>query len=54
MDRLAGLIGPRALSLPGTIEPTVGYIRGQWQQMQWQVEQESYDALGNERETLFG
>lgn len=48
VDVLAGLIGPRALTLPGTIDPTIGYIREQWESMQWQVGQETYAAIGNE------
>ena len=48
VDVLAGQIGPRALTLPGTIDPTIGYIREQWESMQWQVGQETYDAIGNE------
>ncbi len=30
VGRLAGLIGPRTLARPKTIEATLGYIRGQW------------------------
>ncbi|TWU02817.1 hypothetical protein Pla52n_38770 [Stieleria varia] len=29
VDRLAGLIGPRALSKPKTIQAMIGYIEGQ-------------------------
>ncbi|QDT05102.1 hypothetical protein K227x_35000 [Rubripirellula lacrimiformis] len=30
VDRLAGLIGPRTLQKPKTIQATIGYIEGQW------------------------
>ena len=33
VDRLAGLIGPRTLSKPKTIQATIGYIEGQWSEM---------------------
>jgi hypothetical protein len=46
VDCLAALIGPRALNLPGTIDPAIGYIRKTWERMGWSVRKESYDALG--------
>jgi Zn-dependent M28 family amino/carboxypeptidase len=47
VDRLAGLIGPRTLARPKTIEATLGYIAGQWQSMGYTVQRETYDALGS-------
>lgn len=52
VDRLAGLIGPRTLSRPGTIAATIGYIQGQWTEMGYSVESERYDALGDEATNL--
>lgn len=46
VDRLAGLIGPRTLSKPKSIQATVGYIRGQWESMGFEVAEEAFDALG--------
>ena len=47
VDRLAGLIGPRTLKRPKTIEATIGYIRGQWNDMGYSVAEETYDAIGD-------
>ncbi len=47
VDRLAGLIGPRYLKKPKTIEATVGYIEGQWAGMGYDIAREPYDALGD-------
>ncbi len=47
VDRLAGLIGPRTLARPKTIEATLGYIRGQWTGMKYCVVDENFDALGD-------
>ncbi|MFN6129691.1 MAG: M28 family metallopeptidase [Planctomycetota bacterium] len=52
VDRLAGLIGPRYLLKPKTIQATIGYIEGQWSRMGYSVSQECYDALGNEATNL--
>jgi len=52
VDRLAGLIGPRTLSNPKTIEATIGYIEGQWAEMGYNHDRECYDALGNEATNL--
>lgn len=52
VDRLAGLIGPRVLTRPGSIEPTLGYLRGQWREMDWQISEETYDALGEQATNL--
>ncbi len=52
VDRLAGLIGPRYLQKPKTIQATIGYIEGQWTRMGYSVSQECYDALGNEATNL--
>lgn len=48
VDRLAGLIGPRYLKKPKTIEATIGYIEGQWRSMGYDVQRERFDALGDE------
>ena len=52
VDRLAGLIGPRAFSRAGSIEATLGYLRGQWNAMEWDIESETYDAIGHEATNL--
>lgn len=46
VDRLAGLIGPRVYEKPKSIEAAMGYIRGQWAQMQQEIVEEPFDALG--------
>lgn len=52
VDRLAGLIGPRTLAKPKTIQATIGYIETQWNEMGYSVERETYDALGNQATNL--
>lgn len=52
VDRLAGLIGPRTLEQPKTIEATIGYLKGQWRQMGHEVRDETYDAIGTEATNL--
>lgn len=52
VERLAGLIGPRILSKPKTIEATVGYIRGQWSEMGYAVKDEPFEALGQDASNL--
>ena len=47
VDRLAGLIGPRFLQKPKSIQATIGYIEGQWAKMDCTCSRECYDALGN-------
>lgn len=47
VDRLAGLIGPRTLGKPATIDATLGYLRGQWTEMGYQVSDESYTVLSD-------
>ncbi|MEM6777419.1 MAG: hypothetical protein AAF670_07160 [Planctomycetota bacterium] len=47
VDRLAGLIGPRTLSKPKTIEAAIGYIEGQWSDMGLAIDRECYDAMGD-------
>lgn len=47
VDRLAGLIGPRILSKPKTIEATVGYIENQWREMGFDVQRETFAAIGD-------
>jgi Zn-dependent M28 family amino/carboxypeptidase len=52
VDRLAGLIGPRYLAKPKSIEATTGYIENQWSDMGFSVERETYDALGADASNL--
>ncbi|EGF28739.1 M28 family peptidase [Rhodopirellula baltica] len=52
VDRLAGLIGPRTLSNPKTIQATIGYIEGQWAKMGCSHSRECYDAMGDEATNL--
>ena len=47
VDRLAGLIGPRWLGKPSSIDATIGYITGQWSAMGYEVRPERYDAIGD-------
>ncbi len=47
VDRLAGLIGPRTISKPKTIQATIGYLRAQWESMGFEVAEEPFDALGD-------
>jgi len=53
VDRLAGLIGPRTLAKPKTIQATLGYLEGQWKAMGYAVQRETYDALGDQATNLF-
>jgi Zn-dependent M28 family amino/carboxypeptidase len=48
VDRLAGLIGPRHLQKPKSIQATIGYIEGQWAEMGFAVAREAYEALGDQ------
>lgn len=52
VDRLAGLIGPRTLRKPKTIQATIGYLEAQWSEMGYFCEQECYDADGDEATNL--
>jgi hypothetical protein len=52
VDRLAGLIGPRYLQKPKTIQATIGYIEGQWAGMGYQSSHECYDAVGDQATNL--
>ena len=52
VDRLAGLIGPRYLQKPTTIQATIGYIEGQWGSMGYKSSHECYDAIGNQATNL--
>jgi len=52
VDRLAGLIGPRYLQKPKTIQATIGYIEGQWGSMGYKSSQECYDAIGDRATNL--
>ena len=47
VDRLAGLIGPRVLCKPATIDASIGYITGHWKDMGYEVRREEFDALGD-------
>ncbi len=52
VDRLAGLIGPRYLQKPKTIQATIGYIEGQWGGMGYKSSHECYDAIGDQATNL--
>jgi Zn-dependent M28 family amino/carboxypeptidase len=52
VDRLAGLIGPRYLQKPSSINATIGYIQNQWASMGYQVSLQGYDALGDHATNL--
>jgi Zn-dependent M28 family amino/carboxypeptidase len=52
VDRLAGLIGPRHLGKPKSIDATLGYLRNQWQDMGYEVQDELFDAMGFEARNL--
>lgn len=52
VDRLAGLIGPRYLQKPKTIQATIGYIEGQWAGMGYRIAREHYDAIGDQATNL--
>ncbi len=52
VDCLAGLIGPRTLAKPKTIQATLGYLEGQWHAMGYTVQRETYDALGEQATNL--
>lgn len=52
VDRLAGLIGPRHLRKPKSIQATVGYIESQWQSMGFHPQKERFDALDQEATNL--
>jgi Zn-dependent M28 family amino/carboxypeptidase len=52
VDRLAGLIGPRTLTKPKTIQATIGYIEGKWNEMGYSLQRETFDALGDEATNL--
>ncbi len=52
VDRLAGLIGPRYLQKPKTIQATIGYIEGQWAGMGHKSSHECYDAIGDQATNL--
>ena len=47
VDRLAGLIGVRTLKKPKTIQATIGYIESVWSEIGYEIQQETYDALGD-------
>lgn len=44
VDCLAGLIGPRILAKPKSIEASLGYLRKTWNEMGYEVKEEPYDA----------
>lgn len=52
VERLAGLIGPRHLDRPKTIQATIGYLQNQWVEMGFSVERELFEALGVEATNL--
>lgn len=52
VDRLAGLIGPRKLSRPKSIDATLGLLRSEWSEMGYSVAEESYEAIDSEATNL--
>lgn len=44
VDRLAGLIGPRSVAHPGSLDAAIGYITQQWEAADWDVAREEYEA----------
>lgn len=52
VDCLAGLIGPRHLEKPKTIEATIGYITKALTSIGFTVSQEHYEALGHSATNL--
>lgn len=52
VDCLAGLIGPRILAKPKSIEATLGYLRREWSDMGYDITDESFDALGDQATNL--
>lgn len=52
VDCLAGLIGPRCLSVPQSISATLGYLKREWEAMGYSVREEAYEALGREATNL--
>lgn len=52
VDRLAGLIGARTLRKPKTIQATIGYLEGQWSEMGYRSDRETYEALGDQATNL--
>lgn len=52
VDRLAGLIGVRSLKKPKSIQATIGYIESVWSEIGYEIERESFDALGDEATNL--
>jgi Zn-dependent M28 family amino/carboxypeptidase len=52
VDRLAGLIGPRFLKRPKSIEAAIVYIENQWKAMDYHVQRECYEADGDQATNL--
>ena len=52
VDRLAGLIGVRTLAKPKSIRATIGYIESVWNEVEFEVQRETFDALGDEATNL--
>lgn len=52
VDRLAGLIGPRYLKKPKSIQASIDYIENQWNLMGYEISHESYDAMGDQATNL--
>ncbi|PQO31398.1 peptidase M28 [Blastopirellula marina] len=42
VDRLSGQIGPRILARPESISATIGYLTSQWNEMGYEVREETY------------
>lgn len=52
VDHLAGLIGPRVLSKPKTIEATTRYIENQWAEVGFDVQHEWFEAIDRSASNL--
>ena len=52
VDRLAGLIGPRFLGKPKSIQATVGYIENEWANIGFNVQRETFNALDDSATNL--
>lgn len=53
VDYLAAQIGPRILAQPESIEATVAYLRGQWEQMGYEVREEPYESSDGPVKNLY-
>lgn len=47
VDCLAGLIGPRCFQRAGSMDATMGYLRQQWSEMGYTIQEEPFNALSD-------